>query len=99
MAYGCQTPSAQRRSDQFKIVSDSEMGKIWLPLLDITYDNAVIAETIKEEFYSLGDIIKSKADERFASALKESLIYPGARNPFLIKIKYYCLFFCPELPF
>ena len=36
--------------NEFKIVSDSEMGKIWLPLDDIKYDNAVIGETIKEDF-------------------------------------------------
>ena len=50
------------------------MGKIWLPLNDRTFDNAVITETIKESFYSLCVIIKRKGNERSANIPKESLI-------------------------
>ena len=95
--------NSEEEIHEFKIVSDSEMGKIWLPLLDITYDNAVIGETIKEEFYSLGVIIKSKANPRSANTPKESLIYSGARNPLIVnqkmKTKYRCDFFVQNFPF
>jgi hypothetical protein len=89
--------------NEFKIVSDSEMGKIWLPLDDINYENAVIGETVNEEFYSLGVIIKSKANPRSANTPKESLIYPGATNPLFVnqkmKMKYRCDFFVQNFPF
>ena len=95
--------NSEEEIHEFKIVSDSEMGKIWLPLLDITYDNAVIGETIKEEFYSLGVIIKSNASARNANTPKESLIYPGAKNPLVVtqkmKMKYRCDFFVQNFPF
>ena len=66
--------SSEEEIDDLKIVSDSEMGKIWLPLNDRTFDNAVITETIKESFYSLCVIIKRKGNERSANIPKESLI-------------------------
>ena len=82
---------------EFRIIPDNEKEKIWQPFYHTVYDNAVIGETIKEEFYTLGVIIESNPKERVASAPKESLIYPGAHNPLVatqkMKMKYRCDFF------
>ena len=88
---------------EFRIIPDNEKEKIWQPFYHTVYDNAVIGETIKEEFYTLGVIIESNPKERVASAPKESLIYPGAHNPLVatqkMKMKYRCDFFVRNYPF
>ena len=80
--------------NEFNIVPEHQIGKIWLPINHLVYDNAVVGEIIKDDVYTLGVIIKSSASERNADESKESLIYPGIKNPLVaiekMKMKYRC---------
>ena len=89
--------------NEFETVPDHQQDKIWLPTNNLAYGNAVIGETIKEDFDILGVIIKSAANERNVYDSKESLIYPGTKNPLVVtqkmKIKYRCEFYVQNFPF
>ena len=89
--------------NEFKTIPDNEHGRIWQPFHHIVYDNAVIGETVEDDVFTLGVVIKSGPKERDPCAPKELLIYPGAKNPLVVtqrmKLKYRCEFFVRNFPF
>ena len=62
--------------NEFKLVPDHQQDKIWLPLHDLAYDNAVIGEIIKQNFHKLGVMIESSASEGNVNNPRELVLYP-----------------------
>ena len=90
-------------SEEFRIIPHSQEDKIWLPIQELVFDNAVIGKVLKEDVYLLKVNIKSKANARSVNDPKESLIYPGPKNPLhlyqKLKISFRCNFFVKNFPF
>ena len=91
------------KSEELRIVPQFQKDKIWLPIQELVFDNAVIGEIVKEDVYILEVNIKSAANTRSVNDPKESLVYPGAKNPLhlsqKLKISFRCNFFVQNFPF
>ena len=91
------------KSEELRIVPQFQKDKIWLPIQELVFDNAVIGEVVKEDVYILEVNIKSAANTRSVNDPKESLVYPGAKNPLhlsqKLKISFRCNFFVQNFPF
>ena len=86
-----------------KNIPEKERESIWLPLNELVFDNAILGQTEREEFYTLQVLVKADAEKMLPNVPREALVYPGMGNFLLMKqtmkLKYNCNFDMIRFPF
>ena len=93
----------REKFNTFKMVSEEEHSKIWLPMKQVIHGNGVLGTKIEDDIFYVKVVGKSKPEKISLEESVESLLYEGSENDLTInqrfKLEYRCEFFLANYPF